>query len=74
MARGGEEFFDFQLFGALRRLCVYHPHSRDSAGKYLVFGDAVLAPQGHTVRPVPDLPVTIQDGGEEKGDTFGATS
>ncbi len=67
VARGGEEIFVFQLFGALRRLCVYHPHSKDSAGKDLVNGEAVLAPQGHTVRHV-------QDGGDEKGDNFGASS
>jgi hypothetical protein len=73
VARGGE-IFVFQLFGTLRRLCVYHPHSRDSAGKDLVYGEAVLAPQGHTVRYVQVLPVTVQDGGEEKGDNFGATS
>jgi hypothetical protein len=46
----GEDFFIFQLFDnsfhmARSEECIYLPHSKDSNGKYHVFGEAVLAPR-----------------------------
>jgi hypothetical protein len=46
----GEDFFIFQLFDnsfhmARSEECTYLPHSKDSNGRYHVFGEAVLAPR-----------------------------
>jgi hypothetical protein len=46
----GEDFFIFQLFDnsfhmARSEECIFLPHSKDSNGRYHVYGEAVLAPR-----------------------------